>query len=360
MNFFKIRVTVFLLIGLTISLSGENIEHETSFGVEFAYYFDNNAGYGQKGGFISPDYSPVKTPAGFTPATGDYSSSEPRSLGTGWGEVELQTFLKHRIRIPFLQGDRELVSDNNIRFNFDLYAAPVAAYVKTSATITPIAFLKFDIGGMLGTGWNAKIFNGMGNNVNGYLDESSFSGVVTELFSSVTFQFDLAAVIPGEWTHVVSMIKAKFTYSHFSTEEAKDGNPWQWLADDGENLNGLTFSGSYFIGYQMPLVLDTVGFLVETSQLLGPNNQLSTMSGADKDVSTTTDNGWGSDFITVTFGPLVNFSMGEHSSLAILVQFQTGKDYTDDSIFNQFYQNRVYEDTFVEFHRIALAYNYKF
>ena len=77
MIFFRIGLAVFLLIGFSVSLSGEIIEHETSIGAEFAYYFDNNSGYGQKGGFISPSYNPVETPAGFIPAAGDYSSSEP-------------------------------------------------------------------------------------------------------------------------------------------------------------------------------------------------------------------------------------------------------------------------------------------
>ena len=360
MKLSQFLLPVFLLIGLTMSIYCEDIEHETSVGVEFAYYFDDNAGYGQSGGFVAPNYSPVETPFSFEPEDDDYADIEPRTLGSGWGAVELQAFLKHRIRVPFLQGDGALVADNNVRFNFDLYAAPVAAYVKASATITPIAFLNFDFGGMLGTGWNATIFNGAGNNINGYLEENSFPGVVTELFSSVTFQFDLAAIIPGEWNHVVTMINAKFLYSYFSTEQAKEGIPWQWLADSGENLNGMEFEGSYFIGYQMPLVLDTVGFLLETSQLMGSNNQLSTMAGADGSISTVEDNGWGSDFLQVTFGPLANFSFDEHNSLAVLLQFQTDKDYTNETIFNQYYQNRVYEDSYVKFHRIALAYNYKF
>lgn len=360
MKLIRIILMLLIIFSAIFSLSAEGIEHETSTGVEFAYYFDDNEGYGQTGGFVAPNYSPVETPAGFVSATDDYSSTEARTLGSGWGAVELQAFLKHKITIPALLGDNSLVKDNNVQLDFNLYASPVAAYTEISATVTPIAFMKFDMGGMVGTGWNTSLFNGMGNNINGEIDETSFAGVVTELFSSVTLQFDLAAFIPGEWTHVVSFVNAKFLYSHYSTEEAEDGDPWQWLADDGENLNGWEFIGSYFIGYQMPLVLDTVGFLVKTTQLIGPNSQLSTMAGEDGDLSTTDDNGWGSDFISVTFGPLANFSFNEHHSLAVLLQFKSDIDYTDDSIFNQFYQNRIFEDTYVKFYRVAMAYNYKF
>ena len=340
---------VLTIIFTTVSLSAEGVEHETSTGVEFAYYFDDHSGYGQSGGFVAPNYNPVETPVSFTPAAGDYANTEERTLGSGWGSVELQAYLKHRIKMPFLQAGGALTEDNHVKFKFDLYAAPVAAYLKAGAEISPIAFLNFDIGGMVGTGWNAVIFNGVGNNVNGNIDKTSFPGVVTELWSSATFQFDLAALVPGEWNHIVTLINAKFTYSYFSTNEAIEGNPWQWLADSGENLNGWKFLASYFLGYQMPLVLDTVGFLVETSQALGYDTSQTMAAG-----------GWGSDFVEVTFGPLANFTFDDHNSLAVLVQFQTGKDFSDDTIFNQYYQNREYENTYVKLHRIALAYNYKF
>ena len=351
MKLVRFTALVLMISVLSFSLFGEGVEHETSIGTEFAYYFDDHSGYGQTGGFVAPNYSPVETPLGFTPAAGDYANTDPRTLGSGWGSVELQAYVKHRIKVPFLQADGALTEGNNVNFKFDLYAAPVAAYGKVAAVITPIAFLNFEIGGMIGTGWNAVIFNGVGNNIDGLIDTTSFPGAVTELWSSATFQFDLAAIVPGEWNHVVTMINAKFLYSYFTTSEAIAGTPWQWLADSGENLNGWKFEASYFLGYQMPLVLDTIGFLVETSQAIGDNALLSTMASVG---------GWGSDFIEVTFGPLANFAFDDHNSLAVLVQFQSGKDYTDDTIFNQLYMNRDYEATHVSFHRIALAYNYKF
>lgn len=363
MKFLRKALPALLLAGSLTLLFAEGVEHSTSIGAEFAYYFDNNQGWGQTGGFLAPSYNPVafdSAPVGFAYATDDYgdglTQDEKRTLGSGWGSVELQTYLKHKIKFPFLQGDGALVEDNNATVNLDLYVAPVAVYGRASLTITPIAFLNFNLGGLLGTGWNAVIFNGIGDNINGKISTDSFPGVVTELFSSATFQFDLAALVPGEWNHVVTQINAKFVYSYFSSDYARDGGPngtpgpWQWLADGGENLNGWEFEGTYFLGYQMPLVLDTVGFLVETSQQLG-YDETETMDSAG---------GWGSDFVQVTFGPLANFAFDDHSSLAVLVQFQTGRDYTDITIFNEFYQNRDYEDTYTKFHRIALAYNYKF
>jgi len=372
MKLYPMALILLLLAGALFTVSAEAVEHSTSIGAEFAYYFDNNRGWGQDGGFIAPSYKPItfdSAPVDFSYVPGDagetLASGDKRTLGSGWGSLELQTFLKHRIKIPFLQGEGALVADNNATVNLDLYAAPVALYGRASVTFTPIAFLNFNIGGLIGSGWNAVIFNGVGDNVNGEIRTTSFPGVVTELFSSATIQFDLAALVPGEWNHVVALLNGKFKYSWFSSDYARDmgnGNPgpWQWLADSGENLNGLEYEGSYFLGYKMPLVLETVGFLVETSQLLGTNSTLSPMGGADGNVATVDDNGWGSDFVAVTFGPLMNFAFNEHNSLAVLIQFKTGRDYTDGTIFNEFYQNRDYEATYTKFHRIALAYTYKF
>ncbi len=356
----RILLAGFLLFSIAVFAFSAETESTTSTGAEFAYYFDDNAGWGQTGGFVLPSYTPVQTPPDFTPAAGDYSATESRTLGSGWGAVELQAFLKHRIKMPFLQGEGALVKDNNVQFNFDLYAAPVAAYSKVSATLTPIAFLNFNLGAMAGTGWNAVIFNGVGNNDNGAIEETSFPGVVTELFGSGTFQFDLAAVVPGDWNHIVTQVNAKVAYSHFSTPEAISGLPWQWLADSGENVNGWKFSGTYFLGYQMPVMIDTVGVLVETSQQIGPEGSASPMAGADGDVSTTADNGWGSDFVSVSFGPVANFSFDDHNSLTVLLQFKNGKDYTDSTIFNRYYQNRQYEATYLKFNRIAFSYSYRF
>ena len=348
MKLSKKLIITLVLLSFTGFIFAEGVEHSTSTGVEFAYYFDNNAGYGQVGGFLPISYSPVAPDADFTPAADDYSATEARNLGSGWGALELQLYLKHRIMVPFLQGSGALTEGNNVTFNFDLYAAPVAAYAKASATLTPIAFLNFNVGGTVGTGWNAVLFNGVGDNVNGKIDTTSFPGVVLEAYGSGTFQFDLAALIPGDWTHVVTVASVKATYKYFSG--AADGEPWQWLADSGENLNGWKLGQTYLLGYQMPIVCDTVGILFETDQMLGKNAAKSTMESG----------GWGSDFVKMSFGPLANFTFDEHHSLTTLVQFETGRDYTDDTIFNRYYQNREYEGTFVKLNRLALVYNYNF
>ena len=124
-----------------------------------------------------------------------------------------------------------------------------------------------------------------------------------------------------------------------------------WEVDNGENFNGFMFYGTYFLGYQMPLALNTVGILLETEQNLGHVKDLSTMDST----------GWGSDHVLITVGPVFNFTLSESGSLAVLVQFRRERlyDEIDDSIFANYYENRHAVGTYWDFYRIAFSYGLK-
>ncbi|MBF9014229.1 MULTISPECIES: hypothetical protein [unclassified Oceanispirochaeta] len=342
---FVVLLVLFLSVPSVFAL--DEITHQTSWGAEFAYYADSNEGQNATGGFEWPDYTPEDLPPDFVPIDGDAG----RPLGSGWGAVELQLFAGHTVTVPFLQGSGAMTKDNNIQFGVKAYIAPVVAYVETKVSFTPIAFLNFDIGYSIGSGWHGFGFNGLGlnNDGTGTPLQDAFAGAAMETWASGTFQFDLAAVVPGEWNHVVMVANAKFKYVNYT--EAGSDDPWQWKADKGENYNGLVFQGTYLLGYQMPMKLDTVGFMVETGQYIDSVKDIAPMDS---------DDGWGSDFVKVTFGPLANITFNEKNNLTILAQMKTDKRYTDDTIHYNWFINRVYDSTYVKFHRLALAYTYKF
>jgi hypothetical protein len=100
----------------------------------------------------------------------------------------------------------------------------------------------------------------------------------------------------------------------------------------------------------MPLVLNLVGVLLETEQNIGRVKNLSTMD----------DGGWGSDFIFLRFGLVFNLKFSEKSSLALIPQFKTERDYTDATVGNRYFGFRDYEKTFVYFERLAFSYSLKF
>ena len=91
-----------------------------------------------------------------------------------------------------------------------------------------------------------------------------------------------------------------------------------------------------------------VGILVDTEQYIDSNRDRSTMANG----------GWGSDFVTMDFGPLFNFKLGKRQNLTVLLQFKNGRDYTDATIGNRFFEYRVYENTYYYLYRLAFSYTY--
>jgi len=324
----------------------QGIVRSTSWGLEAAYYTDDHEGL-DSGGFVFPNYTPSPLPGVYTLPGVDPG----RDLGSGWGSVEFQALVRHSIQMPFLQGDGPLTSGNNIQFNFRGNLAPVVAGIQASALWTPIAFLQLELGSHLGTGWHALGFNGMGlnNDGTGNPAEDSFAGVVSRTWVAGTFQFDLAAVMPGEWNHVVVLANARLEYQNYSA--AEDGDAWQYESDSGENFNGFRYLGTYLLGYQMPLRVNTLGILVETEERLGEPREMSTIASG----------GWGSDFVTVRIAPVAMITLTDKASLTVLAQFTNDIRYTQDTIYLNWFQNRTVaaDDTFWKFRRIAFSYSVK-
>ncbi|MCD6395951.1 MAG: hypothetical protein J7L71_00290 [Spirochaetaceae bacterium] len=330
-------LTIYLLI---ISGTAFAVESTTYFGAAGAYYFDDNKGFGLSDG----DFAPVS----YSPKEKEAPTDADRALGSGWGGAEAKASITHKIKVPFMQGTGALSSGNNVLFQLKGELSPVSINAGASATITPIAFLNFQAGTQFGTGWNFfGLFNGLGLNNDGNPLETNIPGIVSKSWLSGTFQFDIGAVVPGEWTHVIMAATAKAEYQYFSG--ADEGDAWQYEADAGENFNGFSFLGSYVLGYQLPFMVNTVAFMVETEQMLGDNKDMSTSDPID----------WGSDFTQITFGPLANIQLSKDSSLLILVQFRNEKLVSNGTIYNNYFKNREQTGSYIDFRRIAFAYSKK-
>ncbi len=341
---------VFITVSGVTSFSQDNsttakadIIKSLTLGFQGGYLFGNQAGYGIDGGFAPISYDVV---------TGlPHRSDDPgRDIGTTWGGAQAKVLLAYSIKQPFMVGNGPLFSTNNIEYGVGVDLSPVSTNLLAHVTLTPLALLKFSVGGSLGTGWYF-LFNGLGRNLSGsdYAapQREPFSGAVYSLWSSLTLQFDFGAVFPGKWNHVVMAFVPKVEYKAFSGADAD--TPWQYEADSGENFNGLKLYTTTFLGYQMPLVVDTVGLLVGTEQYIDSN----------KDRSPVASGGWGSDFVFVTFGPLANIRLNKKSSLTVLLQFKNGRDYTDDTIGNRFFEYRSYQYTYYYLYRLAFSYSLK-
>lgn len=311
---------------------------DTSLNVQGAYYIPNHGGYGESG-FALPDYS--------DPLFGGVGE---RSIGSTWGGAEAKAVLSFSKSLPFLRGEGPLFSGNSLRPRLSLELSPVSFNLVAEATVTPIAILAFDAGAAAGTGWSALSFTGLAINPEGSandLEDRSLNGLVWRVWGAGTFQFDIAAIAPGAWNHVVTLATAKFEYKAYTG--AQDGEAWLWESDKGENFNGAKFYGTYVLAYQMPLVLDTVGVMLESEEWLGDVRELAPMVV-----------GWGSDYRTWQIGALGNVALGERDSLATLIQFKRLQDWTDGTTMLRDFRDRVYDGAYWYFNRIAFSYTHKF
>jgi hypothetical protein len=278
----------------------------------------------------------------------DYSQekgTEGREVGSTWGSAEAKAALNYQLVSPAFVGEGALTKDNNLALDFTCELSPVSLNANFSATLTPIAFLKLAAGAGVGTGWDIG-FVGLGLNKAGTIASQPFGGAIYRAWVGGTFQFDLAAVLPGAWNHVVVLASPKVVYQAYSA--AKDDEAWVWEADKGMNFNGLKLYGNYLLGYQPPMAMDLAGILLQTEGWLGSVAEKSPMA-----------KGWGSDYTYLIFGPLFDFKLGSGSSIAVLPQFKTGIKWSEATKWEKDFRIRSYDGSYAYFYRLAFDYTLK-
>ncbi len=274
--------------------------------------------------------------------------------------LETKLTLTESVTFPLLAGEGDLTEGNNLRLEAAGEISPVSVNATGLAAFTPVAFLVLSTGAGIGTGWNIPIADGLRMNVGetaadgSYtggrtLRDESFGGAVWYWQGGATFQFDFAAIVPGEWNHAVVQTYHGAKYRAYTGASA--GDSWLWEADDGENLNGWSYYGSYFAGYQMPVGPSLVGFLVEDDARL---------------YGTSGGSSWGESVPIWTWGPVVNVSFGREiggepsSNLAFLLQWRDLRTFTRDTADADYYRARVLVDGNpyrLAFYRAALSYS---
>jgi hypothetical protein len=300
-------------------------------------------------------------------------SGDPSGAGTG-SAVTRKTILQLQISslpeakfrgteslsFPLFRGSGPLTADNNLRTDFSGELTPVSLNGIAEAVWTPIAFFELNGGGRIGTGWNMALGNGIGvsrpvgdDNApkprKREMEGDPFGGFTWNLYGGGALQFDLGALIPGDWNHLVFRSYHEGRYRSFTG--AKAGEPWIFENDDGENLNGWTYYGSFILGYQMPAspVLRALAFMAEVDKSFyrSPGGEL-----------------WGEDRGRWTFSTLFNFVIHPRLDLSLVVQMRTRRNYGDGDLNNRgnyYFRDRNIDDDAphrLVFYRAALILSY--
>jgi hypothetical protein len=263
-----------------------------------------------------------------------------------------------RFEFPFLQGSGPLTENNNIKLALTAEVSPISLNGIAEAILTPVAFLEFLAGARIGTGWNIELFgnkiHGIGihrpvdsgdPNSEGEYDGSAFDGLTWQLKAGGAFQFDLAALLPGDWNHIVFRTYHEINFGGYSRAKTDDA----WIFENKDQYsNGFIYYSNYLVGYQMPIILSMVALLAEAELYLYdhlPNR-----------------GSWGDERVKWVFGAILNFAVLEQLDIALITQIRTVRNYHDDNE-DLYYRNRAINTSNphgLEFYRVAAVVTYRF
>lgn len=287
---------------------------------------------------IWPDNEPIygKTDTHFSPITGVYKA------------LELRSTFSYNYTIPVPFSDNALVRGNNVNLVGSVELTPVSIAVEPSVEFTPIAFLVFSSGVKLGTGWKVIGIDGF-SNYNDSLGEYNpvvpFRDLYFRVWMQGLFQFDLAAVMPGEWNHVVTQASYQAMYTMNTSANNKD--VWCWQASPSL-VNGWEYYSSVVLGYQMPLVLQMVGVQCEFSGYYSADD-IKAQYRAFKN-----------DFMTTQINPLAIFKFNDHHSLTVMFNFANRRGFDSAAGANETDVDLTYTSAEWYFKRLAFRYTYNF
>jgi len=369
-HYLSLRMAPVLMACLFCSADLPGWEFDHNLGSNFAYYLDDNRGSASgASGFLPPSYNPRYPEDSAEWKSGHYgwpnSSPAARRLGNGWGAVEFEVYYRFRARKNVLDAEGPLMKGNNITFTVKPVLSPVTLHVETEIQFTPIAFFKLTGGAAGGFGWPLRFMNleGLALNDRDDITDGKRFGWAGFYFVGGAVQFDLAALVPGKWNHVVFSGSVKARYMHYSRAGALEA--WYWRADRGENFNGWEYRGNYVIGYQPPWQVNFIGFLAEhwfwLSKSIRELAPIDANYRIDNQSALPEVEAWGSNFQNWRFGPVVNLVFEGDHSLTFLLQFRNGLYHTEETAYARWFRRfDATGERYVEFERLAIAYGWNF
>lgn len=286
---------------------------------------------------LSPASGYVSGPTHFAPITGVY------------GGVEGRIIADYGITIPTPLGENWLVKGATVAIDAKAELTPVTIKPMLDITFTPLPFIVFSAGVQAGTGWNLAGLQGMAlynDAENKYDDIVPFKGWFYKAYAQGVFQFDLGAVIPGDWTHVLMMYTYQ-TYYH-GLSGVPNGDIWMWQCS-GKKANGLQNYQSLILAYGLPNdVIKRVGVMGELDGFYSSSAykaEYADFNGAFKSLS---------------ISPLAQFQFGEKDSLNAAIGFSSRRSFKEEHDNGNIEPKLTFSGYEWYFYRVAFSYTHKF
>lgn len=240
--------------------------------------------------------------------------------------------------IPF--GDNPLFSSNYVQTQVALMLSPVSISPTFSVVFSPLPFLIFKAGASIGGGWDFGSSDTGGLSTydktkKEYIAIPAFSSMYYDAFIEGTFLFDIAAIIPGDWNHIITVGTYALTYKGI-TSGGK--HPWSWLNAGEEQANGLVYSASALLGYQLPLEFETMFGITAGFSGYFFEDDFNTESHA-----------WDPTFMTVSLSAIIEVTLSDNHTITLLSGFETRRSY-----------DKEYADTIPVFGRVATGSEWVF
>jgi hypothetical protein len=344
------------------------IKFRGSFSVVGDYMFEIQDGVNPRNHFLPSSYKAKDYTDNGDPDNAHHTT-KGRVIGGTYGGLQLETYYDYYFILPFLQVDNPLMKNNSLSFGVHTAISPLTFNEGFSVTWSPVAFLNFKYGLLLGFGWNIPGFAaGFGLNDNGVIKRPDVAGPQLMTWFSGTFQIDLAYLMPKaleRWTHIVAVATPTFKYQGLLT--ISDNQPFMYQECPGEKLNGWKFIFEGIFGYRFYVIEDDTG---ENQMFLKRKNKnfiitvgayvwldyLNLTHYYDSPMK----NGWGSDFAYVNFGPAMQFDLPNNYFLKLFFFFQNDKAYTSETVGNADFRERKYEDWYVYYKWMGFFFGWNF
>ena len=217
-------------------------------------------------------------------------------------------------------GEHFLLKDANFKIIPVLEMTPISVKPILSGEFTPVPFLTFSAGASIGTGWNIGNLGGMrllDTEKHEYRDLTPFKNFYYDFWGQGAFQFDFAAVFPGEWNHVQMLATYKAGYC--AVTGFRNCGIGKWMGT--ENFaNGWQYDATLFLGYAPPLILFRAGVFAEFWGHYNDDDY--GKYGADSEMN--------GDFMYVSIYPTLQFHLTKKDDLSVLAEFSSRRAFYEE------------------------------